>query len=258
MLKYFISTYFLCCFFIGQAQQKPIDLQPKDSVIYKQKYGLRAGVDLSRILISNLDDDYTGFEIVGDYRISQKYFLAAELGNEKRTRQEELSTDQNIYNFNTSGSYIKLGVDYNTYANWYGEQNSIYIGGRYAYSTFSQTVNNFQYFDRNRYWNPDGFVEGSDEAREITDLSASWLEFIFGIKAELFANIYIGGSIRLGFIISEKEPENFKNLYIPGFNKVTDDSNFGVGYNVSLSYFIPFYKKEKKPKKSKKEVVKEQ
>lgn len=258
MLKYFISTYFLCCFFIGQAQQKPIDLQPKDSVVYKQKYGLRAGVDLSRILISNLDDDYSGFEIVGDYRISPKYFLAVELGNEKRTRQEELSPNQNIYNFNTSGSYIKLGVDYNTYGNWYGEQNSIYIGGRYAYSTFSQTVNNFQYFDRNRYWSPDGFVEGSDEAREITDLSASWLEFIFGIKAELFANIYIGGSIRLGFIISEKEPENFKNLYIPGFNKVTDDSNFGVGYNVSLSYFIPFYKKEKKPKKSKKEEVKEQ
>ena len=97
-----------------------------------------------------------------------------------------------------------------------------------------------------------------DEAREISDLSASWLEFIFGIKAELFANIYIGGSIRLGFLISEKEPENFKNLYIPGFNKVTDDSNFGVGYNVSLSYFIPFYKKKKKTKEFKKEVEKEQ
>jgi len=127
------------------------------------------------------------------------------LGNEKRTRQEELSPDQGIYNFTTSGSYIKLGLDYNTYANWYGEQNSIYIGGRYAFSTFSQTLNNFQFFDRNRYWNPDGFVEGSNEAREISNLTASWLEFVFGIKVELLANIYIGSSIRLGFLISEKE-----------------------------------------------------
>jgi len=62
MLRYFISTYFLCCYFIGQSQQKPIDLKPKDSVVYKQKYGLRAGVDLSRLIISNFDDNYTGFE----------------------------------------------------------------------------------------------------------------------------------------------------------------------------------------------------
>lgn len=253
MLKYFISSYFLCCFFIGQGQQKPIKLQPKDSVVYKQKYGLRAGADLSKLLISNLDDDYLGFEIVGDYRISQNYFLAVELGNEKRTRQEELSANQNIYNFTTSGSYIKLGIDYNTYSNWYGEQNLIYIGGRYAFSTFNQTVNDFQYFDRNRYWSPNEFVEGSNVAREINNLNASWLEFVFGIKVEIFTHMYMGSSIRLNYLISEKEPENFKNLYIPGFNKVTDDSNFGVGYNVSVSYFIPFYKK----KNTKKEETKE-
>lgn len=249
MLKYSISIYFFCYFFLGQAQQKTSLPTPKDSVVHQQKYGIRAGVDLSRLLISNLNDDYLGFEIVGDYRISQKYFLALELGNEKRTRQEKLSPDQNLYNFTTSGSYIKLGADYNTYNNWYGEQNLIYIGGRYAYSTFKQTINNFQYFDRNRYWSPDGFVEGSNEAREISRLSASWLEFVFGIKTEVFTNIYMGGSIRLNYLISEKEPRNFKNLYIPGFNKVTDDSSFGVGYNVSLSYFIPFYNKEKNLKR---------
>ena len=252
MSKYFISTLFLCCFFIGQSQQKPIDLKPKDTVVRSQKYGLRIGADLSRLIISSVNDDFTGFEVLGDYRISQKYFIAAELGNEKRTRQEELSEVQDIYNFTTSGSYIKLGVDYNTYANWYGEQNLIFIGGRYAFSTFNQTVNNFQFFDRNRYWSPDSFVEGSTEPREINDLTASWLELIFGTKAELFANIYIGASIRLGYIISQKEPENFSNLYIPGFNKVTDESNFGVGYNVSLSYFIPLYKKAKKKKAIKK------
>lgn len=245
MLRYFISTCLLCCFLIGNAQSKPINTKLQDTVVHKQPYGLRVGVDLSRLTIAFFEEEYTGLEFVGDFRLSQKYWLAAELGNEKRTRQEDL------YNFTASGSYIKLGIDYNTYGNWYGEQNLIYIGGRYAFSTFNQTLNNYQIFDSNRYWSPDGFAEGANGSQEFNSLSASWLEFVLGIKAELFANIYIGGSVRMGFLINplNKQPDNFGNLFIPGFNKVTDGSNFGVGYNFSISYFIPLYKKAKKSKK---------
>ncbi len=243
MLKYFISTCLFCCFFFGNAQSKPINTKPVDTVVHKQPYGLRIGVDLSRLTIAAFEEEYTGLEFVGDFRLSQKYWLAAELGNEKRTRQEDL------YNYTASGSYIKLGMDYNTYGNWYGEQNLIYVGGRYAFSTFSQTLNNYQIFDSNRYWSPDGFTEGSSGSQEFSSLNASWLEFVLGIKAELFANIYLGGSVRMAFLISEKKPENFQNLFIPGFNKVTDGSKFGIGYNFSISYFLPLYKKAKKSKK---------
>ena len=246
MLKYTISILFLLCFFNGWAQDEPINLQPQDTVVQKQTYGLRVGVDLSRIIISQTSEDYTGLEIVGDYRLKQKLYIAGELGNEKKTKQEDL------YNFTTSGSYLKLGIDYNTYENWYGMNNSIFIGGRYAISSFSQTLNNFQYFDTNRYWNPDSFPNGSSEARKFDGLTASWLEFVFGLKAELFTNLYLGGSIRIGFLVNNKEVEEFPNLFVPGFNKVTDDSKFGVGYNYSLTYLIPLYKKG--PKKNKGEV----
>jgi len=246
MLRYSISVLFVMVFFSGFSQSKPYDTQPKDSVVYKQKYGLRVGVDLSRPIVSFLQDNYTGLEFVGDYRLTQKLFLAAELGNEKKTKQEDL------YNFTTSGSYIKLGVDYNTYANWYGEQNSIFIGGRYAFATYSQTLNNYQVFNSNRYWSPSGFTPGSDVAQEFGGRNTSWLEFVFGTKVELFANIYLGGSVRLGFFFSDANRESdFPDLFIPGFNKVTDGSRFGVGYNYSLSYFIPLYKKAKKPKEIK-------
>ncbi len=247
MLKYIISLCLLLGYFSGQCQNKPIDLQPKDTVVYSERYGLRVGVDLSRIILTMVKDGYSGLEFVGDYRLTQKIYLASELGNEKYTQQEDL------YNFTTSGSYIKLGVDYNTYENWYGMNNSVFIGGRYSVSTFSQTVNDHKIYDNNRYWFPDDFAPGIPGKMEYKGLSASWLEFIIGAKAELFANFFLGISARLQFLVTNKEPDNFSNLWIPGFNKVTDGTKFGVGYNYTLTYFIPLYKKAKKPKKTKKE-----
>lgn len=245
MLRYFISIFFVFSALTAQSQEKPIDLQPKDTVIHKQAYGLRFGIDLSRPTISFFEEEYTGFEIVGDYRLTQKYYIAAELGTEKRDRQEDL------YNFTTSGSYLKVGVDINTYDNWYGEHNMIFIGGRFAFSNFTQTLNNYKIYDSNRYWNPNDFVLGSSDAQEFGGRNASWMEFVLGIKTELFANIYLGGSVRLGFLFSNPKDEQFPDLFIPGFNKVTDGSRFGIGYNFSLTYFVPLYKKAKKPKKVK-------
>ncbi|MFS4469412.1 DUF6048 family protein [Maribacter sp. 2210JD10-5] len=244
MLRFITSLFFLLNLGTVLGQSKPIDTQPKDTVVYKQSYGIRAGIDLSRIVTGQLDENYRGLEIVADYRLTQNLYLAAELGTEEKTRQEDL------YNFTSSGSYVKVGVDKNTYANWYGEQNSIFMGGRLAYSAHSQTLNNYQIFDSNRYWNPDGFGQGSDIAEEFSGRSAFWLEGVFGTKVELFANIFLGASVRLGFLLTNpSKEERFPDLFIPGFNKVTDNSKFGVGYNYSISYFLPLYKKRKKVKK---------
>ncbi len=247
MLKYFISLLCLVTFFCGRSQSEPVDLQPKDTVEYKQEYGLRVGVDLNRLVFSFIDEDYTGFELVGDYRLTQSLYLAAELGNEEKSQTENLSNTL-LYDFTTSGSYIKLGVEVNTYENWFGMNNSITIGGRYAFASFSQTLNEYNIFETNRFFNPDEFLAGAQTGEEFSGLSASWLEFVAGNKAELFANIYIGMSARLGFLVTNTEEERFPNLWIPGFNKVTDGSNFGVSYNYTISYLIPFYKKSKKKK----------
>ena len=87
--------------------------------------------------------------------------------------------------------------------------NSIFIGGRYAFSTFSQTLNDSFIYDSNRYWNPDQFANGTLNNVEYGGLSASWLEFMVGIKTELFANIYLGASVRSGFLVSNTEDEYF-------------------------------------------------
>ena len=58
-------------------------------------------------------------------------------------------------------------------------------------------------------------------------------------------------------MLSQKRPDSFDNLYIPGFNR-TYNGDYGVGFNYTVSYFIPLYKatvkaKIKKVEKSKKD-----
>lgn len=218
-----------------------------------EAYGLRVGIDLSRILISTLDDKYTGLELVGDYRLRQNLYLAAELGNETREISETLDNENGIniielYNFESSGSYLKLGVDFNTYENWFGMNNSIYVGARYAFSTFKKDLNNYTLFNSNRYWNPDTFLPGAQAPQELSGLNASWLEILAGVKAELFSNFFLGASIRLGYLVSRKESDIIPHIWIPGFNRVNTDSSFGSSFNYTLTYFLPLYRKAREPK----------
>lgn len=238
---YIISM--LCCLAANAQDTKNTTEKPTDSVVYKQRYGLRVGVDLSRLIRSFADDNYSGFEVVGDYRLDRKWYAAAELGNEEKT------TDEDYYNFTTKGSYIKLGGDWNGFNNWYGMENVISIGFRYGFSTFNQTVNSYTPSTSDPYWG-EYDLSGDNPAilRKYSGLSAHWLEFVLGIKVELLHNVYAGASVRLGKMLTDKEGDNFPNLWVPGFNKVTDGSSFGMGYNYTLTYLIPLYSKTKKEK----------
>ncbi len=206
-----------------------------DSIQFEEKYGLRVGIDLSKPLRTILDDDYSGFEILGDYRVYKDYYLAAEIGNEKMDYSEDnLSVTSN-------GSYIKLGVDYNAYENWAGMENMIFVGLRYGFATFSQTLNEYAIYTDTQFF-PPNIVQGPFETSGLT---ASWVELMVGMKVELFNNIFLGANLQLKRRVTQSTPTNFDNLTIPGFNRTYDDSSFGVGYGYTISYLIPLYKKAK-------------
>ena len=76
--------------------------------------------------------------------------------------------------------------------------------------------------------------------------TAHWLELVVGIKAELLRNLYAGASVRVGLLVAQTNNSGFPNYYIPAFGRVHEGSRFGVGFNYTLSYLIPLYKKEKK------------
>ncbi len=233
---FFISLFLFTSSVVTNAQEEEIPEEIKQDTLQQksQYYGLRLGVDLSKPVRSLIDDDYSGLEIVGDFRISNRYYVAAEIGNETRT----ITEFPNINN-TTEGSYIKAGFNYNAYNNWLGMNNLIYAGMRAGYSTHTQTINSFTISTTNTFFEEDIRTD----AIEFDGLSAVWLEFQLGIQTELFNNLYLGLNVQIKRRITETSIDGFENIYIPGFGETTDDSEFGVGYGYTISYLIPFFKK---------------
>ena len=231
MLKYSISILFMLICFVSFSQT---DNSKQQDTLIKNKYGLRVGIDIFKPVNTFINEDNKGFELVGDYRVSKKFYVAAELGFQENT------TEEDYINFTTNGSFIKAGADYNAYVNWLDMENAIYVGFRYGFSTFSQTLNSYTI-------NNDPFLDDISMAvngQKFDNLNAHWAEFVLGIKAEILNNLFLGFSISGKKMINTKEPDNFKNLYVPGFNRVFLN-NSGFGFNYTISYLIPFYKRDK-------------
>ena len=228
MAKMFLFIIVFFTFSNLHAQEKK-----QDSVVIKDIYGLRVGLDLYNPIRSIINSDRKSVELVADYRINKKFYAAAEIGYLDNLREED------TFNFSTKGQYIKLGVNYNAYKNWLNMDNEIYLGTRYGFSTFSQTLENYT------VTSDVALPETSTtEPQKFSGLNANWIEILVGMKVEVYENIFLGFSLSAKKMLFAKEPKNFKNLYVPGFDRVfLNDSGFG--FNYTISYRLPLFKKEK-------------
>ena len=209
------------------------DAQYEVNPVNLTAYGLRIGGDLSKLARTAFDQNYSGFELVGDLRFSKRFYAAVELGYEERFWSEQFLEAQ------INGSYIKVGADFNAYRNWTGMNNGITTGLRYGLSSFSNTLLGYPIYTTNPTF-PSSIREDNVE---YSGLTAGWIEFILAIKTELWSNLYLSLNLQLKHLLHEDEPANFANLVIPGFNKTNDFSAFGVGYGYTLTYFIPVLKR---------------
>lgn len=253
MLKYITSVLVLFVSFIGNAQQTPtppkqlsengieakqiiVEETLNDSIKYKTAYGFRLGADISKPIISNFNDTYTGLELVADYRIKKNLYLATELGYEEKIVEEDFTTST------VKGSYIRLGANLNVYKNWLDMNNEIYLGGRYGFAIFENTLDDFlpnvtdaqfsNYF-------PSAYKDGDISE---SGLNMHWMEFQVGTKVETLKNLFLSLSVAFKVALSIQSPERFETIYAPGFNNILDTKT-GFGFNYTISYLIPFKKK---------------
>ncbi|MFY7672274.1 DUF6048 family protein [Tenacibaculum sp. MEBiC06402] len=238
-LTFFINFCFLFCFASIGAQNIGVKKeQPKDTVVYKTGYGLRLGLDLSKAGLSFFDKSYNGLEIVGDYRISSRWYIAAEIGYEEEIIFEDFTTSS------SKGNYIRIGANYNTYNNWLDMNNEIYVGGRYGLALFDHTLERYTPNATTGDVNTPIYFPTTPVTTPVTEtgLTGQWIEFVFGIKAETFKNLFIGFSGSFKIVTTMEDQTGFKTLYAPGFNDVLD-SGTGFGFNYTLTYLIPFVNK---------------
>ena len=219
----------------SQAENKLNDsLTIDDKILNINK--IRIGIDVYKPIKSSSEGDNLNYEIVGDLQITENLYLAAEYGLIDR-----LIEDENI-NFNSNGSFLRFGIDYNMFKNWVGMDNAIFLGLRYGSSNFSNKIQSYNVRNSDAYFS--NFVDNNYQTINHSNLTGSWLEVVAGVKVETFNNIYLGFSFRLNKLLSTKKPDNFDNLFIPGFNKVTDENTWGSGFNYTLTYSIPLSKKK--------------
>lgn len=242
MLKYFIKTTLVFLISMPLISQETQNEILENSQGFKEKYGLRFGLDLSKLGRTAFEKDYLGFELAGDYRLTKRLYIAGELGF------EEKATETDFLESNASGSYFKVGVDFNLYRNWLGMENLIFTGFRAGIGSFKQSRDRYTIYDaNNQTW---GQIN-NNESVEFSGLTAGWIELLFGVKAELFNNLFLGLNLQLKARLSETEVNNFENIYIPGFGRTYDSSKIGTGFSYTLSYLIPIYKKSPKSKENK-------
>lgn len=217
-----------------------VDSIVKDTIKIPKKYGLRLGMDIAGLAYGFYKKDFKQILFAGDYRINRRLFMAGESGFMAHKNIEDL------YTYQTDGFFMKAGVNYNTFENWLEMDNEIYFGFRYAFASFNQTLKNYTIFQRGiaidfqkeRYFPTKKLTKD----KKYVNLNAQWLEISLGVKTELFTNFYVAAEVAFKRLLFAKEPEGFKNLYIPGFYTIYEG---GTGFALSyiLSYRISLYKK---------------
>ena len=198
-----------------------------------EKFGIRAGIDIQKIIKSATDNDYTGLSISGDIRLKESLYIFSELGNEEKI------ISSYYLNSTVEGSYLKCGVNFKL-NNDIRTQNIVYSGFNLGFSQFDQRINSYTIYNTSSiYWGESIITE----AVNLTDLKAFWLELVFGLKTEILNNLFLGFELQLKNILKQNNKQGITNLYVPGFNRTYDSSNLGAGFSYSISYLIPVVKK---------------
>ena len=193
---------------------------------------VRIGTDLGYLGVSIFDPEKKTFEINTDIDF-YKFFITADYG------MASWSFSKPDYDYSNSGSYFKIGLDYNFLARD-PDLNVIYFGAKYANSRFKETfdysVSDPLYYD---------YVNNINK----TDMSAYWIEANFGMKIRVWKQLYLGWVGRIKFARKiQSGGYSMATYYIPGYGKAAEDTRWG--FNYQIMYRIPY--REKPPYRPKK------
>lgn len=176
-----------------------------------------------------LGGNFLAADVGFDVNLKNRFFPIVELGYGMTDAVDDFNDDDKKMHYKSSGMYGRIGMNYNTM----GKRNSpsfLYVGFRYAFATMKYDV-----------WGPpmpdDQFGGELDFSYYDQKSNAHWLEFLVGIKVQIYKDFLMGWSFRYRARLSVDETDTTSPWYIPGFGK-NGGTNFGFTYN--LIYNLPF------------------
>ena len=241
ILKFTFVLCLLTAISYGQADQKK-KYKPSRTDNYIRMKGIRLGADITR----PFQDLWTkgnryGSEFSADMELWPNLFPVFESGI------DIMKIKTNYIDYKSSGSYSRIGMDYNfLQAENKNDKNIFFVGLRYGFVLARQQVNSYLI---DSYWTPTTGRFGSQ------NYFAHWGEFLLGIKGEIVNNVYMGWTIRGKIRMNNKDLGMPPVYFIPGYGKA--DKGFSLDFTYSFYYNIPWDfrksiggKKSEAPKKS--------
>lgn len=229
-----------------QQQQRPGPVQKRDQ---KKKEvvvdtipfynGTYVGVDIYGIGSKMLGGDFMSSEISIGVNLKNKFIPTIEFGMGGTDTWNETG----IHYKSKTAPFFRIGVDYNTMAKKKEKNSYLYVGLRYAFSSFKYDVSTLPVDDP--IWggsigNPsleDDYWGGSVPFSHLgMKGSMQWFELVVGVKVRIYKNFNMGWSVRMKYKTNASTNEYANPWYVPGYGKFKSN-NMGITY--SLIYKLP-------------------
>ena len=229
-----------------QQQQRPAPVQKRDQ---KKKEvvvdtipfynGTYVGVDLYGIGSKMLGGDFMSSEVSIGVNLKNKFIPTIEFGMGGTDTWNETG----IHYKSKAAPFFRIGVDYNTMAKKKEKNSYLYVGLRYAFSSFKYDVSTMPVDDP--IWggsigNPsleDDYWGGSIPFSHLgMKGSMQWFELVVGVKVRIYKNFNMGWSVRMKYKTNASTNEYANPWYVPGYGKFKSN-NMGITY--SLIYKLP-------------------
>ncbi len=185
---------------------------------------IRIGVNISHYGYFAVEGGFLRNEITIDYTWKPKNFLVMDFG----IISGGIKTEN--YSLNANGFFSRFGIDHNFLPH---PEDVLSVGARMGFSSYRYRPSNIALFDP--VW---GDFEGFIEPQQM---SALWVEAVFGIKSEFFSNFFMGWYLSARVMLLNTQSEIFADYKVPGFGSLKGSVSPGFGFYVF--YRFPFNNK---------------
>jgi len=177
--------------------------------------GVRIGVDALSLIKSQVQKDFSGWEVTGDVDLD-RYLVAGDLGNWARTFESDSGT------YTNSGSYWRLGAQVNFLTKDI-DKNVFFLGFYYGRSKFSEDLTII---------NNDLVYGPLTQDFANRDVKAGWAELTTGLKVKMFSFIWFGATARFKFGLGTQGEDEMLVHDVPGYGRTNKDSYWGFNYYI--------------------------